>query len=230
MTPEARFAAPPPPKVWHMYRAMVGVGLLCGVLIVSAFELTRPVIERNHAEALRRAIFQVLPAARSSVAFRVNPAGGFDAVDGAENGEATIHACYDGEQQLVGFAVPSQGMGYQDTIRLLYGYSFAEAAITGIRVLESRETPGLGDKIETDAGFLENFVQLDVSLATDLSGLINPIEYVKPGKKQHPWQIDGITGATISSNAVAGILRKSSARWIPKIRQHLDDFSEAKVR
>ena len=52
---------PPAPSVWHMYRAMVGIGMLCGLLIVAVFELTRPVIERNKAEALQRAIFQVLP-------------------------------------------------------------------------------------------------------------------------------------------------------------------------
>ena len=45
-------------------------------------------------------------------------------------------------------------MGYQDVIRVLYGYSFAEEAVVGIRVLESKETPGLGTRIETDPDFL----------------------------------------------------------------------------
>lgn len=226
MTTDPRFAAPPPPKIWKMYRALVGVGLLGGLLIVTVFEYTRPLIEQNHADALRRAIFQVLPAARSTSSFRLNEAGGFEKPDGAKKAEELVYACYDEAGQLVGFAVQAEGMGYQDTIRLLYGYSFAEDAITGIRVLESRETPGLGDKIENDAGFLANFERLDVSLASDLSGLANLIEFVKPGKKQHPWQIDGITGATISSTAVADILRRSSADWIPRIKQNLDDFAE----
>jgi electron transport complex protein RnfG len=224
MTQDQLFALPPPTKTWHMYRALVGVGLLCGFVIVTVFELTRPVIERNHAEALRRAIFQVLPATRSSTSFRLDEAGGFERVNGAEGGQPSVNACYDEEGRLVGFAVQAEGMGYQDTIRVLYGYSVGEDAITGIRVLESRETPGLGDKIETDAGFLANFERLDVSLAGDQSHLANLIEFVKPGKKQHPWQIDGITGATISSTAIADILRKSSARWVPQIKQNLDDF------
>ena len=211
-----------------MYRALVGVGLLCGFIIVTVFELTRPVIERNHAEALRRAIFQVLPAARSSTSFRLDEAGGFEPVTGDGSAKPSLYACYDEERRLVGFAVPAEGMGYQDTIRVLYGYSVNEDAITGIRVLESRETPGLGDKIETDADFLANFERLDVSLTDDQSGLANPIEFVKPGMKQHPWQIDGITGATISSVAITDILRKSSARWVPMIKQSLDDFAEAK--
>ena len=70
-------------------------------------------------------------------------------------------------------------MGYQDVIRVLYGYSAEANAVIGLRVLESQETPGLGDKIETDAGFLANFERLDVSLSDDLSRVLHPIEAVK---------------------------------------------------
>ena len=51
------------PPIWPLYRALVGVGLVCGLLIVSVFVLTGPVIARNEAEALQRAVFQVLPGA-----------------------------------------------------------------------------------------------------------------------------------------------------------------------
>ena len=117
-------------------------------------------------------------------------------------------------------------MGYQDVIALLYGYAPEHEAVVGIRVLESRETPGLGDKIETDARFLANFERLDVSLTPDGAAPAHPIEPVKPGEKQHPWQIDGITGATISSHAVADILRRSTALWIPRVRPRLGAFTE----
>ena len=66
---------PTPPSVWHMYRAMVGVGVFCGLLIVSVFQVTLPMIERNKAEALREAIFHVLPAASTSTTFRLGDAG-----------------------------------------------------------------------------------------------------------------------------------------------------------
>jgi electron transport complex protein RnfG len=132
-----------------------------------------------------------------------------------------VYAGYDEQQRLVGLAVEAHGMGYQDVIRVLYGYSFAQEAIIGIRVLESKETPGLGDKIETDADFLENFKRLDVSLSADRSALLHPIEPVKHGRKEHPWQVDGITGATISSVAIAEILSRSTTYWIPRIRRNL---------
>ncbi len=43
-------AAPPDttrPPGWPMYRALVGVGLVCALLIVSVYLTTMPVIARN---------------------------------------------------------------------------------------------------------------------------------------------------------------------------------------
>ena len=125
---------------------------------------------------------------------------------------------------LVGVAVEAQGMGYQDVIAVLYGYSFTEQAIVGLQVLESKETPGLGDKIETDPDFLENFKSLDVSVREDGSGLAHPVVPVKHGEKTNPWEVDGITGATISSVAIADLLNRSAEYWVPRIRSSRSDF------
>ena len=57
-----------------------------------------------------------------------------------------------------------QGMGYQDNIRVLYAYSFDARAITGFKVLDSKETPGLGDRVEIEPHFIANFEALDVRL------------------------------------------------------------------
>ena len=215
---------PAPPSAWHMYRAMVGVGVFCGLLIVSAFQVTRPIIERNKAEALQEAIFHVLPKARTSRSYRLDEPNGFKPLEGKAPGEQLIYAGYDEREQLVGLAIEAQGMGYQDVIGLIYGYSFGEEAIIGIQVLESKETPGLGDKIETDPDFLQNFEQLDVSLRDDLTELANPVVPVKHGEKNEPWEVDGITGATISSVAIAKILNQSAQYWLPRIQNNLGDF------
>jgi electron transport complex protein RnfG len=224
---ETFIAAPSsPPSAWRMYRAMVGIGLVCGLLIVVVFEVTRPVIERKRIEALERAVFHVLPDAASSRTFRLDGDGRFRALVGRAEGATVVHAGYDAGGSLVGVAVAAEGMGYQDVIRVLYGYSIAQEAIIGIRVLESKETPGLGDRIETDPAFLANFTRLDVSLDAAGSGIANPIEPVKHGKKEQPWQVDGITGATISSVAIANILRASSEAWVPAIRRNAADFEQ----
>ena len=213
-----------PTRAWPMYRAMVGIGVLCGLLIVTAYQITLPIIERNKAEALQRAIFRVLPEARSSATFVQVDEDRFELLEGGGEGRPLVHAGYDEAGELVGFAIDAHGMGYQDVIRVLYGYAFRKDAIVGLVVLESKETPGLGDKIESDDAFRENFRRLDVSLGADGRELSHPIEFVKPGTREHPWQIDGITGATISSTAVAGILEKSSSHWIPRLHRRLAAF------
>ena len=217
---------PAPTSAWHMYRAMVGVGVLCGLLIVTVFQATLPIIERNKAEALQEAIFHVLPKATRSATFRFDENGGFSELGGEAATGRVIHAGYDDRGELVGFAVEARGMGYQDVIALIYGYSPEEQAITGFQVLESKETPGLGDKIATDSAFLANFEHLDVSLGEDQAGLRHAIVPVKSGEKSEPWQIDGITGATISSVAVADILDESAGFWVPRIERELSEFEE----
>ena len=44
------------PSSWPLYRALVGVGIVCGLLIVSVYVLTLPVIARNEAEALQHGL------------------------------------------------------------------------------------------------------------------------------------------------------------------------------
>jgi electron transport complex protein RnfG len=208
---------------WPMFRAMVGIGLLGGLVVVSAFELTAERIERNRAEALARAIFRVLPGAATSRAFRL--AGErFEPAGAGAAGERLVYAGYDRGGLFVGVAIEAQGMGYQDTIRVLYGYSPEAGAIVGMEVLESKETPGLGDKIEFDPEFRKNFEKLAVVLDAAGQALAHAIAAVEHGTKSEPWQVDGITGATVSSKAIANLLDASAREWAPEIARRRADF------
>ena len=40
-----------------------------------------------------------------------------------------------------------------------------------------------------------------------------------------PWEVDGITGATISSRAIGNILGESTAKWVPLIYQQKETFN-----
>ena len=193
-------------------------------MIVGVYEATRLVIHRNRIEFRQKAIFDVLPDAHSTAAFRWNESGRFDPASPDEVDGHLIFAGYDESHNLVGLAIEAQGMGYQDVVRVLYGYSFDSQAIVGLRVLQSRETPGLGDRIETEEQFLRNFDNLDLRLRPDGTELAHRIEFVKLGEKTAPWQIDGISGATITSRATADMLRESSARWVPLVHRHRADF------
>ena len=210
---------------WHMYRALVGIGLLCALIITSVYEFTAPIISRNRTEALEQAIFTLLPDARFKNAYRLTAGGRFEEVTDRTRADRMVYACYNEVRQLAGFAIEAQGMGYQDTISLLYGYAPAKAAIVGIAVLEGRETPGLGARIGTDAAFLSNFERLDVSLTADKTRLAHAIEVVTAGESSQPWQIDAITGATVSSQAVGNILQQSAEFWIPQLLNNREIFN-----
>lgn len=199
---------------WHLYRALMGIGLLCALIIVVAYLGTKPTIERNRAEALEAAVFEVLPGVREFRALRLDHGELAAAPDTA----AGLYAGYDADGGLVGVAIEARGMGYQDDIRLLYGYRPDTQRIVGLEVLQSRETPGLGSRIESHASFLESFRSLDASLAADGATLRHPIVLVDEGEKSRPWEVDGITGATVSASAVVRIVRESAARWLPVIR------------
>jgi electron transport complex protein RnfG len=201
-----------------MYRALVGLGLLCGLLIVSVFAGTLPVIERNRAEQLEQAVFEVLPGAVTKRSFFLPDTGAPRPAKPEDPGSALVHAGYTEDGGLVGIAVPGRAMGYADVIDILYGYSPDREAVIGMRVLASKETPGLGDKIGKDPAFLANFTDLDMRLDATGTAPLNPVHAVKQGEKTEPWQIDGITGATISSKAIAAIMRQGGEQVVPRLQ------------
>ena len=209
---------------FNMLKAMVGIGLICALLIALTYESTLPVITKNKAEAFEKAIFRVLPGITSKKAFYLDENGDFAPLAEGEIAEEVIYAGYNDAKELVGFALEGSGQGYADILKILYGYDPISQAIIGFYVLESKETPGLGDKIEKDENFLANFKALDASVNVEGTALRNTIVPVKNGQKKHAWEVDGITGATISSRAIGNIIGNSTEFWVPKIYKNTKRF------
>ncbi|SEQ34643.1 electron transport complex protein RnfG [Hyunsoonleella jejuensis] len=202
-----------------MLLAMVGIGIISALLIVTTFELTLPRVQRLKAEALEKAIFEVLPGTVTTQAFGIDANGELFKMKEGDNTETAIYAGYDKNSNIIGYAIEASGQGYADIIRILYGYKPDKEILIGFQVLESKETPGLGDKIEKEAHFLNNFKALDVSLSKN-GKLKNKVITVKQGEKQNPWEIDGITGATISSRAIGTIIGTSTSELVPILYNH----------
>jgi electron transport complex protein RnfG len=182
-------------------------GLLSGLIIVSVYEATLPAIEAYKALVLREAVFKVLPGVE-----RMQPMVYLDdqlvASDDETKADEVLFAGYAADGKLVGYAIPTAGPGFQDIIRVLYGYLPDKRQVSGMEVLESRETPGLGDKIYKDLDFVANFDALAVD---------PEIVAVKKGTKTQPNQVDAITGATISSKAVVRIINEANQRWLERL-------------
>ena len=114
----------------------------------------------------------------------------------------------DADGDHVGWAVNAKSVGFQDKIELLIGLSKDVERITGLAVLESRETPGLGERIREN-DFLSQFA----GKSTDAGVALNESHTLADES------IQGITGATISSRAVTRAVNDRLARISELIQQ-----------
>jgi len=192
--------------------ATLGIaGFVSGLVLVTVFLATQPLILRNQAEALEAAIYRVLPGSTTRKVFLLEgkalvPAEGANVGPGQD----AVFGAYDDQGELIGYGIPSEGPGFQDTIKLIYGYDPKRGNIVGMEVLESKETPGLGDKIIKDQNFLDNFKALSIK---------PEVVAVKPGTRDGSNEVDTISGATISSKAVIKIINEGNRRWIDLVSQ-----------
>ena len=189
--------------------SMAVAGFISGIIIISIYMLTFDTIKENKARELREAVFKVLPdvSFMQKLHFEDNKLVVVKS-DGMD--DEMIFAGYDEQDKFIGYAIQGKGPGFQDTIHVLFGYLSSSRNITGMEILDSRETPGLGDKIFKDMDFVGAFVNLP---------MIKNIKAVKKGKKANDNEIDAITGATISSKAVVRIINKAFNTWSPRLPQ-----------
>lgn len=205
-TPQVESA--PEPSSFRLIMALGIAGLMSGIVLVGTYIYTDPLIKANKEAAIQRAIFKVLPACESSETLQLidgklvlkEPGSG----DEADKDIPVIYAGYNDSKELIGFAIPGAEPGFQDIIGAIFGYDGTQKLIIGFDVLESKETPGLGDKIFKDADWMASFAALEVS---------PEIVPVKKGEKQSENEVETITGATISSKAVIRLLNKTLAEW-----------------
>ncbi len=98
----------------------------------------------------------------------------------AEDAEITVYEVREGEN-VIGYCVESSAIGYGGTLTMTVGYH-ADRSIMGVSITSLSETPGLGARVQ-DAAYLSGYAG-------------------KSGEVTLGEDVDGISGATISSRAV----------------------------
>lgn len=169
---------------------------LSGAILSSWDGITKPLIEYHKLQALKAAISEVLPQ--------------YDEYDEKIVGERTLYVGKRTDQaEPIGIAFEVEGSGFQGNISIMLGVDPTFSTITGLKVLDQVETPGLGTKIVEDPSNKEN----PFWFPAQFSGLqIFPqIDVVKNAKPSTPNEIQAISGATISSVAIARILNDNIA-------------------
>jgi electron transport complex protein RnfG len=208
--------APPPgterPQVKssRLIATLAIAGMLAGTLIVTVYEKTLPAIEAHRALVLQQAIQTVLSGPeRFDTLYVVDEAFIIVSPETTNpNRLERVFVGYRGDAQI-GYAIAAGEPGFQDVINLMFGYDHATGQVIGMQVLGSKETPGLGDKIEKDSSFVRAF-----------RGITTPITGMKAGTSDEPGELDMITGATISSRAVIKIINNALLRLTPMIEAY----------
>lgn len=163
-------------------------GALAGVQITLA-----PRIAENRRRETYQTIPQLVPGADQARTVELW-------ISDRDGNPVRVYRTHDAEGRHNGWVLPASGPGFADDIGLLIGLDASLEELTGMYVLDQRETPGLGDYIR-DADFRQQFR----GQAAD-----TPIEAVKsdPGEQQ----IVVLSGATISSSSVARIINTAISR------------------
>jgi electron transport complex protein RnfG len=162
--------------------------------LLSYFNMfTAPLIAEHKRKALEESIALVIPGTVS-----------FEEVI---KEDVTFYVGKNKDGAVQGVAFEAVESGYQDKIKALVGTDSAMTEVLAIKILEQKETPGLGTKIEVDPANKSNptwFGDQFKGLSTEA-----PITYVKNQKPSGSSQIQAISGATISSKAVVDALNKA---------------------
>ena len=183
--------------------------LILAVVFGSALALmyasTNPKYEANQADATVESIARTIPGAAEAANLQTPKV---TLQDGRE-----VYKVLDGTKPL-GWAYAAKGKGFGGDIKLLVGLNPKADGVVGIDVLEDVETPGFGHSINEESWKSKFRPRNGVPLPLD-----KPLVVIKTTPKpDNPYQIQAITGATISSKAVVEIINSTA----PKVAGQLD--------
>ncbi|MFH1460642.1 MAG: RnfABCDGE type electron transport complex subunit G [Candidatus Omnitrophota bacterium] len=176
--------------MWKLSRALLIVALVCALILALIYKKTAPIIEQQKQMLLERSLQSVLAA---------------DSYNKQEK-EIVYYEAVNNEGKILGWCLPLEAKGYGGPIQILVGVDISEK-ITGVRVLDDKETPGLGSKIreteykQAEAEFLKQFKQKNV-------------KDVLLVKRKTLDNIQAVTGATISSKAVTDCVRINVEKFL----------------
>ena len=191
---------------WRLLITLAIAGALSGWLVVTVYKVTLPAVQKHAAEQVNAAVHEVLKAPTrwdtlylvDNVLSRTAPAK----ADLADVPKAFVG--FDESGKRLGVAITAAEPGFQELLTLMIGFDPQSGTLIGFKVLDEKETPGLGDKIERDTAFGRQF-----------TGRVVPLQGVKGRPGKPPSEVQTITGATISSRAVIRIINNAVARWRP---------------
>lgn len=153
------------------------ISAIVALLLGMTNYITEDIIDAIKQEKTQKALREVMPG---NYAFEE-----LTAEVSREEVTNVYSACAEGSSEAAGYVVELVVSGSQGNISMVVGVDL-NGAVTGVSIVDMAETAGLGDKA-ADADWRAQFVGASGSVAVNKDG----------------GQIDALTGATVTSRAVA---------------------------
>jgi electron transport complex protein RnfG len=173
------------------------IAAICTTLVAATYQLTRDRIVANEKALLE----QSLQPALAGTSYEGNVSESRLVIqpphDLPGNDAALIYRVYAQEKPVAALFAVTARDGFSGLIRILIGVGF-DGAVTGVRILQHRETPGLGDKIES--------AKSDWIFQFDGRSMGNP-EATGWAIRNDGGDFDQLTGASVTPRAVVGAIR-----------------------
>ena len=173
---------------------LAGFALVTAMVLATTDSLTKERIADSERKAAQRALLEIIPIERhdNDLLMDVQPIPEkFWSVLGLKQG-GEIHIARDQGQPIAAIIPTVTADGYSGNISMIIGVNF-DGTVAGVRVVEHKETPGLGDKVDLKKS--------DWILSFNGASLVNP-QAAGWDVKKNGGQFDQFTGATITPRAV----------------------------
>ena len=169
-----------------MKRVVIAILAAALILLAATFGLNGIAAKRAQEEHLW--LMRTLLADEAAT-FQVEPYAGED---------ETIRSVHKSE---FGYVIETVTRGYADEMTVVVGVS-NDGRVTGLVVLDAHETLGLGSKALTDHVFLSQFLNKSGTFTIGNADAFSGATGEAADAGEEVW-VDGITGATVTSKAVA---------------------------
>ena len=161
--------------------------VLCAALLLGVSSLTAGMYLDNSRALHLKDLQTLLPGAAE---FTVEP------YDGEDANILSVH------KADIGYVIETNTYGYAGPITVLVGVN-KDGKVTGLVVRDMEETPGLGANALSDADFLAQFLNKTGSFAIGAPGADAFSGATAAETTGEETYVDGITGATVTSKAIA---------------------------
>jgi electron transport complex protein RnfG len=183
---------------------LIAASFCFGLLIAVTDAALSPKIQENKDTKLNQLTMELLPEAKKFVEVDAEVEV---KLAGSKKEKVKVYKALSEAGECVGWSFNASGQGFADKIELVVAVDKNFEKIAGFNVLVSNETPGFGDRIKSSY-YQDQFVGAPAE----------KLQLVKTGDpKKIDSEIVSITGATVSSEAVIGIINT----FLIQIKEHI---------